>query len=217
MYKRIIAMMLTLATLLGMLAVPASAASTLEESMAEVDIYAKGEELVYLTMNGQVKGQHYTYYNYTSVQTGETTEIPAYCVDPRLYGVPSVVPEGTAVKYSSDGKNTDPKIMGIIANGYPHMSLDSLGLNSIEEAYYATKTALWCYLLGTWSVSGLGINPSLTGADKTAAERVLKATKDIYTRGMYWSQLVEPKMTAVPDRDEAYPVTINGEACYQQV
>ena len=217
MYKRIIAMMLTLATLLGMLAVPASAASTLEEAMAEVDIYAKGEELVYLTMNGQVKGQHYTYYNYTSVQTGETTEIPAYCVDPRLYGVPSVVPEGTAVKYSSDGKNTDPKIMGIIANGYPHMSLDSLGLNSIEEAYYATKTALWCYLLGTWSVSGLGINPSLTGADKTAAERVLKATKDIYTRGMYWSQLVEPKMTAVPDRDEAYPVTINGEACYQQV
>ena len=28
---------------------------------------------------------------------------------------PPIVPEGTAVKYSSDGKNTDPKIMGIIA------------------------------------------------------------------------------------------------------
>ena len=60
MYKRIIAMMLALVTVFGLFTVPASAASTLEEAMAEVDIYARGEELVYLTMNGQVKGQHYT-------------------------------------------------------------------------------------------------------------------------------------------------------------
>ena len=106
MYKRIIALLLTVATVLSMFAVPASAASSLEEAMREVDIYAKDEELLYLTMNGQVKGQHYTYYNYTSVQTGQTKEIPAYCVDPRLYGVPSVVPEGTPVKYTADSLNT---------------------------------------------------------------------------------------------------------------
>jgi len=95
--------------------------------------------------------------------------------------------------------------------------MNTLGVANVNEAYYATKTALWCYLLGTWSVSSLGINPSLSGADRAAAERVLEATKAIYTRGMYWDKLVNPKLTAVPDRDEAYLTTINGAQAYQQV
>ena len=37
---------------------------TLEEAMAEVDVYARNETLDWLTMNGSVKEQHYTYYNY---------------------------------------------------------------------------------------------------------------------------------------------------------
>jgi len=217
MYKRITAMLLTIAMMISMFAVPVSAASSLEEAMRDVDVYARSEELSYLTMNGQIKTQHYTYYNYTSPQTGQTAEIPAYCVDPRLYGVPVLVPEGTPIKYGADSKNTDPKIMGIIANGYPHIDMNTLGVANVNEAYYATKTALWCYLLGTWSVSSLGINPNLSGADRAAAERVLEATKAIYTRGMYWDKLVNPKLTAVPDRDEAYLTTINGEQAYQQV
>ncbi|MBR7098950.1 MAG: hypothetical protein IKC59_05995 [Clostridia bacterium] len=97
------------------------------------------------------------------------------------------------------------------------MDLATLGLQSVDEAYYATKTALWIYLLGDWTLDGMGINPNLTGADKEAAERVLAATRDIYNRGMLWDKLVEPKMTATADQDVAYPVTINGESYYQQV
>ena len=167
-------------------------------------------------MNGSVKTQWYTYYNYTSA-SGKTTEIPAYCVDPRLYGVPAKVSEGTAIKYSASETITDPKIMGIISNGYPHMDLATLGVNSVEEAYYATKTALWIYLLGNWSVNGLGVNPSLTGADREAAQRVLQATKSIYQRGMYWTKIPDPKLTATPDRSTAYPATVNGEEVYQQI
>lgn len=217
MSKRILSLFLVLLTIVGMLAVPAGATSTLDEAMKEVNVYARNDDLNWLTMNGSVKTQHYTYYNYVSVQTGQTKEIPAYCVDPRLYGVPALVEEGTAIQYSAESTVNDPKVCDIIANGYPHMDLATLGLNSVEEAYYATKTALWVYLLGNWSLDGLGINPKLTGADKEAAQRVLQATKDIYWRGMQWNELVSPKLTATADRNTAYPVTINGESCYQQV
>ena len=215
MKKRFMAMLLTVAMVLGMMATPASAASSLQEAMSEVNIYARNTDLVWLTMNGSVKTQWYTYYNFTSA-SGETKEIPAYCVDPRLYGVPAKVPEGTAIKYSATETITDPKVMGIISNGYPHMTFADLGVNSIEEAYYATKTALWCYLLGNWNVSGLGINPALTGADKEAAQRVLQATKAIYQRGMRWTSIPTPKLSATPDTSTAVAATIKGADCYAQ-
>ena len=61
MYKRITAMLLTIAMMISMFAVPISAASSLEDAMRDVDVYARSEELSYLTMNGQIKTQHYTY------------------------------------------------------------------------------------------------------------------------------------------------------------
>ena len=96
MTKRITALFLTLVTLLSLVAVPANAATSLEEAMAEVNVYARNDDLDWLRVNGAVKTQHYTYYLYRSEQTGQTKEIPAYCTDPRLYGVPALVPEGTA-------------------------------------------------------------------------------------------------------------------------
>ncbi|MEY8420401.1 SpaA isopeptide-forming pilin-related protein [Oscillospiraceae bacterium 44-5] len=214
MKKRMISLLLVLVTLLGILPVTSFAAPTLEEAMAEVDVYARNETLDWLTMNGSVKEQHYTYYKYESVQTGQVKVIPAYCVDPRLYGVPALVPEGTPIKYTAPDTVSDPKVCGIIANGYPHEPLSVLKVNTPEEAYYATKTALWIYLLGNWSVNGLGINPK---ADQAAAKRVLEATRTIYNRGMGWSSIPTPKLTATADKDVAYPVTINGQPYYQQV
>ena len=218
MTKRIFAILLAVMTVLSVLAVPANAASTLEEAMAEVDIYGEQEPLTWLTMNGSVKTQYYTYYNYRSALTGQTTQIPAYCVDPNLYGVPLKAPDSsTPIKYSASSKGDDPKITGIIANGYPHMDLATLGVSTEREAYYATKTALWCYILSNWDISKLGINPNLSDADKEAAERVLQAAKDIYTRGMRWDHLVEPKLTATPDQDSAYAAIVNGQSVYQQI
>ena len=211
-----ISLFLALVTLLGILPVTSFAAPTLEEAMAEVNVYAKNETLNWLTMNGSVKEQHYTYYKYESVQTGQVKEIPAYCVDPKLYGVPVKVPEGTPIKYSAKETMSDYKLVGIVSNGYPHQSLETLGLKTVNEGYYATKTAVWIHILGNWSIDKLGINPNLSGADREAAERVLQATKDIYWRGVMWNKMYTPKLTATADRDKAYPVTINGEAYYQQ-
>ncbi len=201
MKRRIISLFLALTALLTVLPITSLAAPTLEEAMAEVNVYGKHEPLTWLTMNGSVKTQRYTYYKYESPVTGQVKEIPAYCVDPRLRGVPVLVQDGTPVKYNASETMADYKLVGIISNGYPHQSLGSLGLRTVEEGYYATKTALWTYLLADWSIDRLGINPALTGADREAAERVLQAAKTIYWQGVMWNKLYTPKLTAAADRD----------------
>ncbi len=212
MKRRILALLLALVTVLGMFPT-ALAASSEEEALGNINIYHNGEKVSYLSINGRVREQVYTYYNFTD-ETGATRQIPAYCVNPNTAGVPQTVPKGTGIQYLANQKHTDPKVFGIVASGYPHKSIESLGLQNVNEAYYATKMALWCYILDNWSISNLTVNPS---ADQAAAQRVLKAAKDIYQTGMYWDRILQPRLTATPDQSKPYPVTVDGKDYYQQV
>ena len=216
MKKRIISLLLVLITVLGMFPTAAFAAATEEEALGEVDIYNGGYRLSYLSINGRIREQIYTYYNYVNSK-GQTKEIPAYCVNPNTKGVPQSVPEGESIEYLADEITSDPKVMGIIANGYPHRSLGELKLENKYHAYYATKMALWCYLLPNWDIANLKVNPTLTGVEMERAQKILAAAKNIYQRGTAWSTVQAPKLTATPDRDEAYAVTINGRQYKQQV
>ena len=146
MKRRIIALLLALMTVLGVFPVTALVAATVPDALGEVDIYHSGEKMDYLSINGKAREQTYTYYNYKAPD-GSTKQIPAYCVNPNTAGVPQSVPVGTGIQYLADEKASDPKVTGTVASGYPHRSLSDLGLNSPQEAYYATKMALWCYLL----------------------------------------------------------------------
>ena len=58
MKKRIFSLFMALVTMLSFFTFPANAAPTLEEAMADVSVYAKDDELNWLTMNGSVKTQH---------------------------------------------------------------------------------------------------------------------------------------------------------------
>ncbi len=214
MKRRILALLLTLLTVLGMFPATALAASSEEAALGEIDIYSDGTELDYLSINGAARSQKYTYYNFKA-EDGTTSEIPCYCINPNTAGVPQTVPAGTGVEYLANQKCTDTKVLGIVASGYPHVALDKLGLNSKYEAYYATKMALWCHLLSNWSVYDLKVNPSCS--DQAAAQRVLKAAKDIYQTGMYWTKPLSPRLTATPDQPNPYPVTIDGKGYMQQV
>lgn len=216
MKKRIISMLLVLITVLGMFPTAAFAAATEEEALGEVDIYNSGYELSYLSINGRIRTQIYTYYNYVNSK-GQTKEIPAYCINPNTKGVPQSVPEGESIEYLAENITSDPKIMGIIANGYPHRGLSELKLENKYQAYYATKMALWCYLLPNWDIANLKVNPTLTGVEMERAQKILAAAKNIYQRGTAWSTVLAPKLTATPDRDEAYAITINGRQYKQQI
>lgn len=209
-------MLLVLVMMLGMLPATALAASSEAEALGEVSIYNGGQKLSYLSINGRVRELIYTYFNYMG-ENGKTKEIPAYCVNPNTKGVPQTVASGQSIKYLAEEKGNDPKVMGIIANGYPTRGLAELKLENKYHAYYATKMALWCYLLPNWNINNLKVNSNLTGTEFQRAQAILTAAKDIYVRGTAWSKVYSPRVTATPDRDAAYATTVNGQQYKQQV
>lgn len=216
MKKRLVSMLLALVMVLGMLPVTALAAGSEEEALDEVNIYNGEQKLSYLSINGRIRELIYTYFNHVDAN-GRTKEIPAYCVNPNTTGVPQTVAPGESIKYIAKEKGNDPKIMGIIANGYPTRGLSELKLENKYHAYYATKMALWCYLLPNWNINNLKVNPNLTGKELQRAQAILAAAKDIYVRGTAWSKVLSPRVTAAPDRDTAYAVTVDGQQYKQQV
>lgn len=216
MKKRLISMLLLVVMVLGMLPATALAASSEEEALGEVNIYNGEQKLSYLSINGRIRELIYTYFNYVD-SNGRTKEIPAYCVNPNTTGVPQTVGPGESIKYIAKEKGNDPKVMGIIANGYPTRGLSELKLENKYHAYYATKMALWCYLLPNWNINNLKVNPNLTGAELQRAQAILAAAKDIYVRGTAWNKIYSPRVTAAPDRDTAYAVTVDGQQYKQQV
>ena len=216
MKKRLISTLLALVMVLGMLPVTALAASSEEEALGEVNIYNGEQKLSYLSINGRIRELIYTYFNHVDAN-GRTKEIPAYCVNPNIYGVPQTVGPGESIKYIAKEKGSDPKVMGIIASGYPTRGLSELKLENKYHAYYATKMALWCYLLPNWNINNLKVNPNLTGKELQRAQAILAAAKDIYVRGTAWNKIYSPRVTATADRDTAYAVTVDGQQYKQQV
>ena len=216
MKKRVVSMLLAVIMLLGMFPVAAYAANSEEAALGEVDIYNGGYPLSYLSINGRVRELIYTYYNHVN-RNGKTVEIPAYCVNPNIKGVPQTVAKGESIKYLANEIGSDPKVVGIVANGYPTRSLNELGLENKYQGYYSTKIALWCYLLSNWDINNLKVNSSLTGVELQRANKILAAAKDIYRRGTAWTTVIQPRLTSEADRSEAYPVTINGQQYLQQV
>ena len=216
MKKRLLTTFLALIMVFSLLPTASFAASSVEEALGEIDIYNGGKELSYLMINGRVQKLIYTYYNYVNSK-GETREIPAYCVNPNIYGVPQTVGPGESIEYLAEEKTSDPKVLGIVANGYPTRSLTELGLENKEQGYYATKIALWCYLLSNWDINKLKVNPNLTGVELQRAQKMLAAAKDIYARGTSWTEVLSPEVTCTPDRETAYQVTIDGKQYKQQV
>lgn len=210
-------MFLVLVMALGLFPISAFAASsTIGGALGEVNITNGGYKMSYLSMNGVVRSQSYTYFNFKSA-SGAIKEIPAYCINPTTKGVPQSVSPGTSIKYIANEASNDPKIVGIIANGYPHRGLSELKLDNKYQAYYATKMALWCYLIDGWSIDRLTVNPSLSGVEKECGEKLLAAAKDIYKRGIWWNRVPQPTITVTADKDSAYPVTIDGKEYLQQV
>ena len=55
-------MLLAFAVILGIIPSVASAASTPEEALGEVNIYSGGYSMKYLAVNGRVQTQSYTYF-----------------------------------------------------------------------------------------------------------------------------------------------------------
>lgn len=99
------------------------------------------------------------------VQDG--VEYPAYCLDKTKQGV------NDQISYSVSVQNaiSDVKLWRIIINGYPYKTIEELGCSNKEEAFSATKQAIYCYIHGN--------NPNDYTGIGEAGNRTLNALKQI--------------------------------------
>lgn len=91
---------------------------------------------------------------------------PAYCLDKTKKGA-----EGTGYTVSVDKAITDVGLWRVLINGYPYKTIEELGVANKEEAFTATKQAVYCYIHGN--------NPADYEPIGVAGQRTLNAMNQI--------------------------------------
>lgn len=105
-----------------------------------------------------------TYYAY---YTKDGVNYPAYCLDKTKHGVSNELTYSVSVQSAV----SDVKLWRIIINGYPYKTFEQLGCNNKEEAFSATKQAIYCYIHGNDPNGYTGIGE--------AGNRTVRAIKQI--------------------------------------
>ena len=105
---------------------------------------------------------------YVSYNDGQN-KYPAYCLNANLPGVG----ENGNYTVSTNNLITDVKLWRLVVNGYPYKTIGELGCANKEEAFTATKHAIYSYIHGN--------NPNDYTAIGEAGVRTLKALKQIVT------------------------------------
>ena len=91
-----------------------------------------------LKYRGIIVKVYYAQYEYNGVI------YPAYCLDKTKQGVTNDLSYSVSVEDAI----TDVKLWRYIVNGYPYKSIEELGCANKEEAFTATKQAIYCYIHG---------------------------------------------------------------------
>lgn len=130
------------------------------ESINAANIYSIGDCGSLLTYKGITVKVSYVQY----IQDG--VEYPAYCMDKTKPGA-----ETTPYTVSIQSAIQDVGLWRRIINGYPYKTIQELGVANKEEAFTATKQAIYCYIHGN--------NPDDYGAIGEEGERTLNAMKKI--------------------------------------
>ena len=123
-------------------------------------VYSKGKTDGLLIWNGA------RIHTYIAVYEKDGKEYPAYCLNRELPGV-ELGPQ--LVDINKQVSNT--MVWRAVVNGYPYKSISELGCNTEDEAYLATKQAVYCILTDR--------DPNTYSPIGEAGERTLNALKQI--------------------------------------
>lgn len=99
------------------------------------DLVSLGSCEVYLKHEDSLKHTDYVVYK------KDGKEYPAYCVDPELSGIGTSGIGNYAVDVTNKFK--DVKLWRAIINGYPYKTIEELGVANRDEAFSATKFAIY--------------------------------------------------------------------------
>lgn len=107
-------------------------------SINSANLYAKGDCGVLLKYKGVNVQVTYVKYNNGNIS------YPAYCLDKTLPGVTEEKPYEVSINNAIN----DLGLWKRIINGFPYKTIEELGCQSEEEAFTATKQAVYCYIHG---------------------------------------------------------------------
>ena len=159
MIKKLISIISIIIILIGLLPVSTKAVETVNTAY----IYASKKTNGLLMWNGLRIHTHMAVYK------KDGKEYPAYCMNRELPGVEI----GKSQTVDINGLVNNVMVWRAIINGYPYKSISELGCNTEEEAYLATKQAVYCML------TNRDVNEySAIGEE---GERTLNALKTIVT------------------------------------
>lgn len=116
-------------------------------SIESANLYSIGDCGQLLKYKGNVIKVSYVQYSYNGV------DYPAYCMNPNKPGA-----ETQSYSVSVQEAVNDVGLWRRIINGYPYKSIEELGVANKEEAFSATKHAIYCYLYGNDPNSYEGIS-----------------------------------------------------------
>ena len=166
--KRIIAIVLFMILIIGNIPVKSNAVTPIDTAY----VYATRKTDTLLKCEGIDIYAHLAMYQ----QDGK--EYPAYCLNRNLYGVEI----GFSQDLTINKLINDVSIWRVIINGYPYKSIAELGCQTEEEAYLATKQAVYSTILGR------DVNTAYTPIGESG-ERVLNAIKQIMNNAQNSNQV----------------------------
>lgn len=115
-------------------------------------------------------------------------EYPVYCLNRELHGVGDYI-----AKYDVENQDKikDLGLWRVIINGYPYKTPEQLGAANEQEAYIATKQAIYCYIYNTKLEQYSAINEAGTraiNAMRTILENARNSTEDFNNTNIEISQ-----------------------------
>ncbi len=178
------------ATIMVMMTILSSFGKVFAMEINSAEIYGKGEMEYHLQYWNDERGGWYyvicnpAFYSYNGV------EYPAYCVNSDLPGVVENGNYGVTV----DSMIDNVLVWRAVINGYPYKSASELGVDDNDDAYLATKQAVYCALYG-W-------NPDRYRGGDAKGQRIADAIKRIVNEARNGSQQPsDPMVTLTPTGD----------------
>lgn len=177
--KKIVSVILIILMITGIVTIPTKVKASF--SIDSASLYSKGSYSDYLHF-----GNIGIVFNYV-VYSKDGIEYPAYCLNKDLDGVTG----SSSYSVTTQELLSNVKVWRAIINGYPYKTATELGCNTNEEAFIATKQAVYCMIYNR--------EPSEYMAYDDRETRVLNALTQIVTNARNSSEIKQSSNLNITD------------------
>ena len=184
MRKKLISIISIIVILIGLVPISSKAVVPIDTAY----IYANKKT------NGILMWKGLRIHTHLAVYKKDGKEYPAYCMDRELPGVEIGRTQTVDVKQLVN----NVMVWRAIINGYPYKSISELGCNTEEEAYLATKQAVYCML------TNRDVNEY--SAIGEAGERTLNALKTIVNNARNSNQTKVSSELTVNEQEKLWKI-----------